>query len=441
MTLRALGREANISVAGRRDLFPMELLTAQSGPAEDSRYSVGPHWQKRYWTIFTGQALSLVGSAMTQFVLLWWIASTTQSATALATAGMAALIPQAILGPLGGTFADRYSRRALMIGADLVSALCMVVLITLFARDAVQLWHVYTLMFVRSSMQAFQSPAASASTAMLVPTEFLPRAAGLNQTLFGVMTIAAAPLGALALGVMPLGAALSIDVVTAVLGIVPLLIYAIPQYEISLVDRQSVWTEFREGVDLVWGNTGLRHLYILMTITVLVLMPTFTMVPLFVKQHFQGGVGQVAWMEGLAGVGMILGGVLVAAVNPKRRLETTLWGFALCCLALAFTALAPSSLFWLAVIFWSVSGLAYSYGNAPMLAVLQTVIPNHLQGRALSLMSTLMGLAAPVGLAISAPLAEAIGVRWVFVTSGLLGAVVCLSGFCSQALRKLEHSQ
>ena len=84
---------------------------------------------------------------------------------ALATAGMAALLPQALLGPLGGTLADRSSRRLLMTLADTVSALCMLVLIALFASGRVELWHVYTMMFVRSSMQAFQGPAAAASTA------------------------------------------------------------------------------------------------------------------------------------------------------------------------------------------------------------------------------------------------------------------------------------
>ena len=61
-------------------------------------------WRLRFWSIFLGQALSLVGSAITQFVLLWWITDKTGSAAALATAGMAMLLPQAVLGPLGGVF-------------------------------------------------------------------------------------------------------------------------------------------------------------------------------------------------------------------------------------------------------------------------------------------------------------------------------------------------
>ena len=152
---------------------------AEAQMLEQAVHDLGPRWRLRFWMIFSGQALSLVGSALTQFVLLWWITDTTGSVSALATAGMAAMLPQALLSPLGGTFADRYSRRLLMIAADVISALCMAVLIVLFLTERIELWHAYVMMFIRSAMQAFQTPAATASMAMLVPRDFLPRAAGL----------------------------------------------------------------------------------------------------------------------------------------------------------------------------------------------------------------------------------------------------------------------
>lgn len=415
-------------------------VTADLSPAPPGHLDPGPGWQRRFWAIFTGQALSLTGSALTQFVLLWWITDTTGSAGALATAGMAALLPQALLGPLGGTFADRYSRRLLMTLADTVSALCMLVLIFLFATGRVELWHVYTMMFIRSSMQAFQAPAAAASTAMLVPAHFLPCAAGLNQTLQGIMTVAAAPLGALAISVMPMGAALGIDVATALLGILPLLLFRIPQVRVPRGERAGVWAEFREGVRLVWGHPGLRHLYAVLAVVVLTVMPTFTLTPLLVKTHFGGGPGQVALMEGLSGVGMIAGGLAVVALAPQRRVVTVLVAFALSCLAVSLTALAPRNAFWLAVVWWVVSGVTFSFGNAPMTAVLQTVIPNQLQGRALSLLSTVMGLAGPLGLALAGPLGEWLGVRGLFVVGGVLSALASLAGFLSPALLRLERT-
>ena len=126
---------------------PVNTIVVDSVYSSDS-FDPGPNWRLRFWTIFFGQTLSLVGSALTQFVLLWWITDTAGSVSALATAGLAALLPQALLSPLGGTFADRYSRRVLMIAADAISALCMLVLIALFLTGRIELWHVYSMMFV-----------------------------------------------------------------------------------------------------------------------------------------------------------------------------------------------------------------------------------------------------------------------------------------------------
>jgi MFS transporter, DHA3 family, macrolide efflux protein len=401
--------------------------------------NVTDNWQPRFFSIWTGQALSLIGSALTQFVLLWWITKTTESASALAIAGMMGLLPQALLGPLGGTLADRLDRRIIMIIADSISAIAMIVMVYLFSSNQIQLWHIYSLMFLRSSMQAFQSPAAAASTSLLVPTDWLPRVAGMNQAMQGIMTIAAAPLGALALAFLPFQGALMIDVVTAVLGIVPLLIYTIPQTKRLETDKTSVWTDFKEGVAYVTTRRGLLMLYGLLGLVVLTVMPTFALTPLLVKQHFGGGVNQVALMEGLAGIGMIAGGILIS-INPlfKKRIVTLLISFIISCGTVALTALAPSNALWLATIWWTLSGITFSTGNAPMMAIIQTSVPNQIQGRVLSLLNTIMGLAGPIGLIIAGPLGDAIGVRGVFIVGGILSAIVCAFGFFSSHLMKIE---
>lgn len=403
-------------------------------------YDPGPGWRLRFWSVFGGQASSLIGSALTQFVLLWWITDTTGSVSALALAGLFALLPHALLGPIGGAFADRYSRRLIMIVTDAISAACMVVLIVLFVNEGVELWHVYVMMFIRSAMQAFQGPAAAASTAMLVPLSFIPRAAGLNQSLQGLMLVAAAPLGALAMAAMPIGYALAIDVVTAVAGILPLFIFKIPQERVPPEDRTGFWTELKEGFDMVWGSPGLRRLYALMALVIMCIMPSFTLVPLLVKEHFGGGAPEVALMEGMAGLGMFAGGLIAAAFPPKNRIVVILWGFALSSLLLGLVGFAPSNMLWLATLFWSLSGVIYMVGNAPMIALLQTTVPNHLQGRVLSLLTTVMALAAPAGLALATPLGELIGIKLLFVVMGFASAAIAWLGFASRSVMEIEKS-
>lgn len=415
----------------------MSLETSIHVPSADIQGA----WRLRFWSIWLGQAFSLIGSALTQFVLIWWITQTTKSASALAIAGMMGLLPHALLSALGGTIADRYNRRMVMLIADSISAVCMLILIWLFRSNQIQLWHIYTMMFIRSSMQAFQSPASSASTAMLVPRDWISRVAGLNQMLMGITTIGAAPLGALLLGFLPFYAALSIDIATAVLGIVPLLLFSIPQPARHDHQHSSMWSDFKAGARVVIHNRGLLMLYGLLTLVVLTIMPTFSLTPLLVTEHFAGTVNHVAIMEGLAGMGMIAGGVLITMMPIRRKIVTVLISFAFACAAVAATALMPTAAFGWAVVFWTLSGITYATGNAPMMAIIQTQVPNAVQGRVLSLLNMLMGIATPVGLAIAAILGETMGVRAVFIIGGLSSAFICLLGFLSPSLMKIEERE
>lgn len=421
----------------------MTIKAASSEALGQKSETQWANWKPRFFTIWTGQALSMIGSALTQFVLVWWITQTTGSPSALAVAGVVALLPTAIFGPLGGALADRWSRRAVMMVTDTITALSMAILVALFATDSVQLWQVYTLMFVRATMQAFQGPAMLASTPNLAPSEWLTRVAGMNQAMQGVLTIAAAPLGALALAFLPLQGALLIDVATAVLGITPLFFYRIPQPPPSAATTgNSVIADIREGARYVVHHRGLLALYGVTGLVVLTVLPTFSLTPLLVTEHFQGGVNQVALMEGFAGIGIILGGVLVSLRTwGGRRIGLVMASFAVACGTVALTALTPASWLWLAVIWWTISGFAFSTGNAPMMAILQTIIPNELQGRAFSLLNVVFGLAGPLGLVIAGPLAEIVGMRGVFILGGTLSALICVVGYlASQSLRNIEEA-
>src|SRR5512137_606789 len=99
-------------------------------PAQTS--PIPERWAAKFFTIWTGQAFSLVGSALVQFALVWWMTKTTGSATVLATATLVALLPQILLGPFVGALVDRWNRRLVMMVADGAIALATLVLAGLF---------------------------------------------------------------------------------------------------------------------------------------------------------------------------------------------------------------------------------------------------------------------------------------------------------------------
>jgi len=112
-------------------------------------------WLRNYLPMGIGQIVSLLGSALVQFALVWYVTKQTGSATVLATATTAAIVPNILLGPFVGALVDRWNRKLVMIIADLVVALATVVLAVLFATGAIQIWHIIAILLTRSAAGVF----------------------------------------------------------------------------------------------------------------------------------------------------------------------------------------------------------------------------------------------------------------------------------------------
>src|SRR4030095_10514381 len=198
---------------------------------QNSAQPLSTNWATRFFTIWMGQALSLFGSALVQFALIWWLTQKSGPATLLAVATLVGMLPQIVIGPFAGALVDRWNRRIIMMVADGTIAAFSLLLAYLFATGTIQIWHIYAIMAVRAIGSAFHFPAMSASTPLMVPKEQLTRVNGLNQALQGVNSLLGPPLGALLLGILPTQGILLIDVGTALLAILPLLFLSVPQPE------------------------------------------------------------------------------------------------------------------------------------------------------------------------------------------------------------------
>src|ERR687891_1035649 len=136
------------------------------------------NWAPRFFSLWTGQALSLLGSQIVQFAIIWYLTQTTNSATTLAIASLMGLLPQVLLSPFIGTWVDRVNRRLILISADATVALATLVLVVLFALGRAEIWHIYVLLFVRAVAGGFHQSAFGASVVLLVPKEHLARVQG-----------------------------------------------------------------------------------------------------------------------------------------------------------------------------------------------------------------------------------------------------------------------
>ena len=263
------------------------------------------NWAVRFFTIFAGQAFSLFGSSLVQFALVWYLTQKTGSATILATATLFAMLPQILLGPIAGTVVDRGNRRIIMIAADAMIAVFTLLLAYLFWTGNVETWHIFMIMAARSAGSAFHFPAMSASTSLMVPEEHLSRVAGANQMLFGLVSIVAPPVGALLVAFMPNQNILMIDVLTAMLGIAPLLFFAIPQPKEHHAEgqRPSFIQDFVGGFKYMTAWPGLLMLGLLATMLNFLLVPTSALAPLLVTKYFEKGALELGSLDAFFSIG------------------------------------------------------------------------------------------------------------------------------------------
>lgn len=403
------------------------------------------NWKPRFFTIFAGQALSLFGSALVQFALVWYLTQQTGSATILATATLVAMLPQIILGPFAGALVDRWNRRVLMMVADGGIAVATLVLAALFLFGVVQVWHIYVILLIRSVGGAFHWPAMQASTSLMVPKEQLSRVAGMQQTLQGLVSIVAPPTGAVLIGLLPTQGVLMIDFVTALMAILPLAFISIPQ----LVRQQtetgehstSYWQDLREGFVYVAGWPGLMAILLMAVLINFLLTPAASLMPLLVTKHFGLGALEFGLTDSLFGIGMIIGGVLLSVWGGfKRKILTSMLGIIGLGIGVIAVGMAPSNMFWMALAGMAFMGFMSPITNGPLHAIIQSVVKPEMQGRVMALIGSAATAMTPLSLAVAGPVSDLIGIRTWYIFGGVICLLMGVAALSIPAIMNVESN-
>jgi DHA3 family macrolide efflux protein-like MFS transporter len=296
-------------------------------------------------------------------------------------------------------------------------------------------------------MGGFHWPAMQASTTLMVPKEHLARIQGLNQMLNGGMSIASAPLGALLLVILPMEGILAIDVFTAMLAVIPLFFFQVPQPERRDLQpeangKSTFWQDFRAGFRYVWGWPGLMLIGVMATVINFLLTPAFSLLPILVTKHFNGQAIQLATLESFSGIGFIVGGLILSAWGGfKRRILTSLAGLLAMGLGCLVMGLLTPSMFTIAVGTMLFLGIINPIVNGPLLAAVQAAVAPEMQGRVFTIIQTMAGGMSPIGLIIAGPIADKLGVQTWFIIGGVVTIVMGISGIFVPAIMHFEDGR
>jgi DHA3 family macrolide efflux protein-like MFS transporter len=400
-----------------------------SSAAEAGDVAASPHWVRHVVLFLGGQTVSLFGSSLVQYAILWYLTLETQSGTVLALATAFGFLPQAFASVFGGVWADRYNRKFLLIGADATIAATTLVLAVMLWQGLSGLWPVYLTLAIRSLGAGIQMPAVGALLPQIVPADRLMRVNGINMSIQSAMTILAPAVAAALFAWLGLQAVLMVDVGTAAIGIG--LVALIPVATIVRSDRAAGYLDdMRAGFAYVRHHAVILRVLLYFALVFFLMAPPGYLSPLMVVRTFGEEVWKLTVNELAFGVGMMLGGALISAWggwrDRMRMLLASSYAFGLLSIALGLSGsvLGWSGVFALYLAFMLLLGGAVALFSTTAMTLFQEQVEPAMQGRVFGVQGIILALAMPIGMLVFGPLADVVSVEWITIGAGFLTIIV-----------------
>lgn len=383
-----------------------------------------PGWRRRTALFLTGQTISLFGSMLVQYAVMWHLTLETKSGMVMALSAVFGFLPQAIVSIFGGVWADRHNRKLLIMGADAAIAAATLTLALLMLGGANDLWLIYAALAVRSAGAGIQTPAVGALIPQIVPTAKLMRVNGINGTIQSGMMLLAPAVAAGLYASFQIEAIFFVDVATAIIGIGLLALIPVSRIVRSDADAPpSYFTDLVEGVRYVSGHSFVRWLLGLYAVVfVLAVAPSF-LTPLMVVRSFGEEVWKLTALELAFSIGMMLGGAALAIWDAKISRIGLIMASSVAFGVLSI-GLGLSPNLWIFLFFMFLVGLAIPGFSTPAMTVLQETVEPERQGRVFGFLGIVMAVSTPFGMIVFGPLADVYSVQSLLVWAGVAIFVV-----------------
>ncbi|HPX92616.1 MAG TPA: MFS transporter [Bacillota bacterium] len=405
-------------------------------------------WKGISAAFLSGQAVSILGSGLVQFAIIWFVTMRANSGTALMIITLTSFIPQLVIAPFAGVWADRHDRRWLIILSDSGIALVTLATAIFFLLGYDRVWMIYIAAAIRSLGGGIQSPAIKALIPQITPHKELVRINGLYSTLDNVVLLLSPVLGGALITLFPVWIVFMVDVETAAIAVSIMLGLPVPHQRTGIITtatgrrprlkpgttwgfptpeeleiaaagedledvslpHEPVTRQFRRGFAYVGTNPVIRNLMIIYALFMVLLSPIATLFPLFIRRHFDAQVWRVSAAQTAVFTGMAAGGLAVSLKGQfKSKLNTIRMSGLLVAagtLGLACFGLVDSPLFVLFIALAFLLGIIVPFYTTAVTTFFQEQVERAYHGRVFSLLYMVGSAAIPLGAAIFGPLAD-----------------------------------
>jgi MFS transporter, DHA3 family, macrolide efflux protein len=381
----------------------------------------GSTWKRNTTFFLTSQTISLFGSMLVQYAILWYITLETQSGVMMMISIIAGFLPTFFISPFAGVWADRYNRKTIIIWSDFLIAFSTLILAILFMMGYDPIW----MLFVTSAIRAFgtgiQTPAVGAFLPQIVPEEKLMKVNGVKSGIQSMVMLVCPMLSGALLAVASIEVIFFLDVVTAMLAIgVMVFFLPVPPHAKALeVQTSGYFEEMAEGVRYIRQHRFVKTFFVFCTFFFFLASPVAFLTPLQVTRTFGPDVWRLTAIEIVFSVGMMVGGFAIASWGGFRNRTHTMI-FSAVSIGLGTVALGVLPNFWIYLVFMGLIGLVMPAFNTPATVLLQEKVESDYMGRVFGVLEMISSIVMPAGMLLFGPLADLIRIEGLLIVTGAL---------------------
>ncbi len=377
---------------------------------------------RNYRLYFAGQLVSLTGTWMQSVAQAWLAYQLTKSPALLGIVGFAGQIPALLFSPVGGLIADRFPRRRVLVATQATSMLLAFVLAALTLSGEITIAWILALAALSGMVNAFDIPTRQAFAVDMVGREDLLNAIALNSSIFNGARVLGPAIAGIVVARIGEGWCFLANGVSYIAVLASLLAMRLPAH-IQEKAKTSAWSSVREGFVYVARAKPVRALLLLLGLVSLTGMPYAVLMPVFAREILGGGAHEMGLLIGCSGAGALIGAIVLAS----RKSVQGLGAFVAFCaggLGITLVAFAFSRSFWLSAALLVPVGFFMMSEMASSNTLIQTLIPDRMRGRVMSVYAMMFMGMAPIGALLAGTLATHIGAP----ATVAAGGVVCLLG-------------
>ncbi|HEX4206184.1 MAG TPA: MFS transporter [Ktedonobacteraceae bacterium] len=389
--------------------------------------------QRNFRLFWIGQMISLIGTSMQSIGQVWLVLELTRSAWQLGLVGALQALPILLFSLFGGVFADRWPRRRVLLVTQAAAMVQALLLWALISIGTIQLWHLYILALLLGLTNSLYLPASRAFVVEMVGREGLPNAVALNSSLSTLARIVGPGLGGIVIatsGVTMLFLLNALSFLPVMVGLTLIKSHELHSQTLQPTNagkRQNTWQSLREGVAYIWKTPAVL-LLILVVGLVLLFGSNFNVVlPLFATNVLHVGATGFGLLSAAIGVGSLLSALWLAWSNSAPTIRYVLIGMLV--FGVLEAAFAASSIYLLSLVLIAGVGFMETAFAAQAMTTLQTITPDHLSGRVMSVQVLFFDGSLPLGYLLMGWLSSLYGPASAMLIGVLLSMLVAGAGW------------